>query len=325
MNNKVMQNYDELARTLGLRLDIDSGALYGSRGVYDVLLYAQNANYPYMLSVTISVQRPAGPLSKEDCKNFKRENKPVASLTQKGTCVTMNLKNYPKPTALQDNVSNALNALITFLHAAGFQNCCQSCGTEATSACYVSGGYMHLCPDCYAKMQHNSAMAASAKENKNENVIAGVVGALLGSLVGVLSIIIFSQLGYIAILSGIIMAICTLKGYELLAGKLTKKGIIISVLVMIIMTYVGDRLDWAIVVMNTFDVPFTLSYQIVPELLYEEVIDMATYVGNLVMQYLFVLLGAVPTVINSLRNNKVRNCIYRLGESETHSDSEVIS
>lgn len=325
MSNKIMQNYEELARTLGLRLDTDGGALYGKRGVYDVLIYAQNANYPYMLSVSVSVQRTAGPLSKEACKAFKRENKPVASLTQKGTNVTMNLKNYPKLPTLQDNVSNALNALITFLHTEGFQNCCQSCGSENTSACYVSGGYMHLCPDCYVKMQHNNTLAASAKQNKSENVIAGTVGALLGSLVGVVSIIIFSQLGYVAILSGIIMAICTLKGYELLGGKLTKKGIIVSVIVMIVMTYVGDRLDWAIVIASALDVPFTLAYQILPDLLYEEVIEMATYVGNLVLQYLFVLLGAVPTIINSLRNNKVKNCIYRLGESETISDSESIS
>lgn len=43
------------------------------------------------------------------------------------------------------------------------------------------------------------------------------MGALLGSLVGVVSIIIFSQLGYVAALSGVIMAVCTLKGYEMLA------------------------------------------------------------------------------------------------------------
>ena len=59
------------------------------------------------------------------------------------------------------------------------------------------------------------------------------------------------QLGYVAAISGAIMAVCALKGYELLGGKLTKKGVIISVVIMIVMTYVGDRVDWAITVSYT--------------------------------------------------------------------------
>ena len=58
--------------------------------------------------------------------------------------------------------------------------------------------------------------------------MGGVVGALIGSLLGAASIILLSQLGYVAAISGVIMAVCALKGYELLGGKLTKKGVIIS-------------------------------------------------------------------------------------------------
>ena len=44
------------------------------------------------------------------------------------------------------------------------------------------------------------------------------------------------------------MAVCTLKGYEIGSGKLSKRGIVISVILMLVMTYVGDRLDWAIMI-----------------------------------------------------------------------------
>ena len=82
-------------------------------------------------------------------------------------------------------------------------------------------------------------------------MIGGIVGALVGSLLGVACIVILSQLGYVAALSGVVMAVCTLKGYEIGSGKLSKRGIVISVILMLVMTYVGDRLDWAITVSYT--------------------------------------------------------------------------
>ena len=56
----------------------------------------------------------------------------------------------------------------------------------------------------------------------------GIVGALIGSLIGAVVIVIVGQLGYVAAVSGLVMAICTLKGYEMLGKKLGTPGIIIS-------------------------------------------------------------------------------------------------
>ncbi len=313
MNSKLRQNYAELAQNLGLQFDSDGGALYGQRGTYDVIVYPQNANYPYMLTVSVSAQRHTGPLTKEVCKQFKRDNKPVSALAQNGTLITMSLKNFPKQSVLQENLGTALNALATLLRTEGFQNCCQACSHENPSACYVSGSYMHLCSDCFSKLQRENSMSYSQKQSKHENVLGGIIGALLGSLLGVASIIILSQLGYVAALSGVILAICTLKGYELLGGKLTKKGIVISVVLMILMTLFGDQADWAIVIAQELETDFVTAFRIFPELLSNDLIDKSAYYGNLAMQYLFVLAGAIPTIINTLKSHKIEGRIYRLG------------
>lgn len=63
---------------------------------------------------------------------------------------------------------------------------------------------------------HLQEQNQQAELGKKENVVAGVVGALLGSLLGVACIVLLGQLGYVAAVSGIVMAICTMKGYELL-------------------------------------------------------------------------------------------------------------
>ena len=93
------------------------------------------------------------------------------------------------------------------------------------------------------KLRSDIAMKTQQKAQKKENIVGGIVGALLGSLLGMLSVLILSQLGYVAALSVVIMAVCVLKGYEMLGGKLTKKAVVISAVIMILMTYFADRVD----------------------------------------------------------------------------------
>jgi hypothetical protein len=131
-----------------------------------------------------------------------------------------------------------------------------------------------------------------------------------------LSVLILSQLGYVAALSGVIMAVCVLKGYEMLGGKLTKKAVVISAVIMILMTYFADRVDWAIILFNQGGGAEAGSlfecYRLIPAALSAEIIDMGSYIGNLVLQYLFVALGAIPTVIGKMKEKKEEGIIVRL-------------
>ena len=139
---------------------------------------------------------------------------------------------------------------------------------------------------------------------KQENMVTGFVGALLGALIGAGSIILLSQLGYIASVSGLILAVCTLKGYELLGGKLSGKGVAVCVVLMLLTPYVADRIDWAILLMNEFaDYGITLreAFAIIPELLADGSIEMDLYLKNLLMIYGFALLGAFSTLRTALK------------------------
>lgn len=139
---------------------------------------------------------------------------------------------------------------------------------------------------------------------KRENVIAGIVGAFIGALIGGGCIILISQLGYIASVSGLILAVCTLKGYELLGGKLSGKGIVISILLMTVTPYLADRTDWAILIMQEwadYGITFAEAFAFFPELLKDGTVETGVYVKNLLMIYGFVLLGAFATVRNALK------------------------
>lgn len=169
---------------------------------------------------------------------------------------------------------------------------------------------MHLCPDCAEKFRQNLTLAT---QQKSENVVGGIVGALLGSVIGIICIIFFSQLGRISVVSGFVMAICTIKGYELLGGRLTKKGVVISFLMMIVMTYVGDRMDWAILIAREVDADFFSAFQAVPMLLEEEIIDVGAYWYDIILLYVFTIGGAIPTIIQVLKDRKTENKFAQVG------------
>ena len=171
---------------------------------------------------------------------------------------------------------------------------CQHCGSELSSGAA-------FCEHC------GQAVAAVPAElpEKKENVVLGILGALIGAILGGASIILLSQLGYIASVSGLILAFCTLKGYELLGKKLSAVGIAFSIVLMIVMPYFADRLDWAIVIMQSWgDIGLLDAFMYVPLLIEEEAIAMADYIKNLGMIYLFVALGGVGTIIKALKKTK---------------------
>ena len=95
MNRKVKENYERLAQAAGLYMDMEHGALYGVFAGYEILVAAANGSYPYTLSILTGVNRPAPPLTQEECKAFCKSVPGAVTLTQNGNLVTLALKNTP--------------------------------------------------------------------------------------------------------------------------------------------------------------------------------------------------------------------------------------
>ncbi len=130
-----------------------------------------------------------------------------------------------------------------------------------------------------------------------ENVFLGFIGALVGALIGGASIILLDQMGYIASISGLLLALCTLKGYQLLAKGTSKTGITICIVLMAITPFLADLLGWGMAVMDEFPmVSFTESIHLFFVLLGEDGELLFAYLKDLAFLYLFVALGAFAIV-----------------------------
>lgn len=167
---------------------------------------------------------------------------------------------------------------------------CKKCGTQLmddAAFCPVCGQAVTTQPD------------APAIDTK-ENVLLGVLGALLGAALGGASIILLSQINIVSALSGLLIAICALKGYEILGGKLTTKGIIISIVFVLITPYLADRINWTILLIREYpQFSFGQAFRMIPELAKDG--TLIRYTSGLVQLYLFAALGAVGTLVGAFQ------------------------
>lgn len=327
--SKITDFYSQLAASIGMRYDSETNVIYGQKDGFDLILYAADSRYPYIMTLHTAAKTPTGAaITKEEFKELAKSVKNLGIGSQEGNNIKIQLAGPVNQNKLRDNLAGiateGMNGLISFLRTKGCSPCCSLCGQPEELAAYMSGGsYYHLCPNCEANMRGNLAVEEQKKAQKKENVVGGIVGALIGSLVGVLCIVLLSQLGYVAALSGVVMAVGVLKGYELLGGRLTKKGIIISVVIMLVMTYVGDRVDTAILLWRDgggADAGYNLfeCYRLVSWAIENEFIDMTAYIGNLVLLYVFLLLGAVPTIMSKVKENKEAGRMVKIGSAGSY-------
>ena len=183
---------------------------------------------------------------------------------------------------------------------------CEKCGVPIPE----NGTF---CPNCGAPAQKAPAAAPEIMSDpapealqKPENVFGGIIGALVGAVIGAACIILLSQLGFVAALSGVVLAICTLKGYELLGHRLSGTGLVICIALMLITPYIADRIDLTIQILKEFpeyELEFFDIFQRVPDLIGDVIIEEAYYEG-LIKLYAFTALGGVGTIIDKFKKKK---------------------
>lgn len=191
----------------------------------------------------------------------------------------------------------------------GLLPCCEGCGTEFGLNLYQIDGYGHMfCSSCYSNVAGQIQQNALQKKQKGSgNVIGGIVGALIGSLIGIAVWVLIYQLGYISALGGLAMVICSMKGYELLGGRLNKAGIAITCIISILMLLFAEYICLSIEiykVYNDWSSSFTYSeaFYSVPYFLNESDV-MGAVVMDLVIGFILMAVGAFGTIKQTYKEN----------------------
>ena len=140
-------------------------------------------------------------------------------------------------------------------------------------------------------------------ETKQENRLAGIVGALIGSIIGGMASVLVGQLGWISAVSGVILAFSTLKGYETLGKGLSKAGILVCIVLMLATPYLADRISWAMVIVKEFGWLFGDAFLYVHDVIAEFGLE-ADYWKDLLFVYAFTALGAITILKQTFKQVK---------------------
>ena len=136
--------------------------------------------------------------------------------------------------------------------------------------------------------------SVSVSDSVKERVVLGTLGAFVGALIGTICIAILGQFGYIDSIGGVVMGFCAMGGYQLLGKKMSKKGIIITIVIMLVMVYVSNWISYAIVWADVWEEDFMTAFWSIQRRVRIGLIK--GYYKNLVMLYVFMASGAVPTI-----------------------------
>ena len=172
----------------------------------------------------------------------------------------------------------------------------------------------------------NGEMKQNQQTEVKENVVAGIVGAFLFSLVGGVLWFVIYLFGYIAGISGLVGAVCAIKGYAVFGKKESMKGIIIAVaialLVMVLAWYFCLAYDvydihkqWYEAGEIDYQVSFIDSVRESHHYLQEPDIGPA-YIKDLAIGLVFCVIGGGSYVINKLTNAKKKAASLKNNNAE---------
>lgn len=97
------------------------------------------------------------------------------------------------------------------------------------------------------------------RTNTNSKLGLGVLGAILGGLLSTAVWIVMFRIGIIAGIVGLLSAVLVFKGYEYLGKGLDTKGVIASVVILVITIYISVFLGMSVSAMSAEGVPLTPS------------------------------------------------------------------
>lgn len=307
------KNYlSNFAAQNGLSWDAKRGAAYGMLQEYRITaLYL--ASKQYLVNMNVHVEEPERVAELAAYLNGLLSTYPALNhANYQNNTITISVKSEGAQDV--DTLSRLLQEIAGHCRYNNYANCCKQCGSTESLSIYGVGGQCEtLCSDCFDKY---AAGLAQASAQKKDNPVAGVAGALLGSLIGVVLWVAVYQIGFIAGIVGFVMAVCCIGGYQKFSGKLTKTGLILSIVIAIVMLFAAEYISVGIEIYTVFkeyDVSFTIisGLRAVPTFLGESEI-LSAMLKDLAIGYVLMAISSVGYIRNVFRKTSNEQEAVRL-------------
>ncbi len=239
--------------------------------------------------------------------NLKAQNKKLKHIEIKDYCLVIHqqVEATKKMVALLENVTKQMTQ---FLSIKGAGSGCGLCGSEGAEFYSINNNLNCLCPNCSNEIVGRFEQNVREKMMNKSKFVPGLIGAFVGSLIGVALWILIYKMGYIAGIAGAVAIICAMKGWEMLGGALDVKGIICSFVLSLVMIYFGHQIavTWELVdAFKEIDIKtdFFEVYKNMGEIL-EWADATGEYWSDLIIGYLLTIVVGISFVVNAFKEAK---------------------
>lgn len=293
----------------GLTYDSKTKVMYGLYKGYKIEVKEDIQKYRYYFNIPMkSADFIQGNNINGFIQNLLQDEKLIKRAVYEGYSLKLEVTMSRVAKNNNNRLMNLLDQIVIFARDNSYDSCCEVCGEDISISAYlINDSTFYGCEDCYNKTISNLDAHQTHAKSKKGSFVTGIVGALLGSLIGVALWVTVYAIGYIAAICGIVLAVCAIKGYELFGGKLDLLGIISTMLITIIMVYIATYLSYGYSIYDTFrdteEIDIFTAIRSVRDFITDYPEIQTSFYTDLAKGYLFTVIGSVSTFISAYRTS----------------------
>lgn len=202
------------------------------------------------------------------------------------------------------NLEEFLKTISSTLEEIGAVCKCSCCDNTQNLNYYSSGyKYLLLCDSCAEKTLEQ----AEKEKNSSGHYFKGFIFSLVGALIGSILWIILGAVGFIASFAGVAISFCAFKGFEKAKAKLTKKGIVINVIAIIIAFLFAQYAGLYIMFKKEVAEATIRVFLILTPILFRDMEFVKSLIPDFLIGILFLFLGSSSTIKQNLNQAKLND------------------
>ena len=242
-----------IATDLGLQFDSEARVMYGEREGF--LLVIEGTETKNVFNISFSAKQGSEGDLIEDGEilwnELKEQSKAINAISFDGYLTSIVVKGGMTKGKAVETLWTAIQDIVDFLLNHQFVQVNAETGEEEPIGLYQIGDAIFLIDDATFRAYEAEVQdTVEAYEAREENFLLGIVGAVIGVIIGGAVALLVARLGYVSVLAGAALGFCTIKGYEILGKKLSKKGVVVSAILMFLTVFLFNQLDYVLALMS---------------------------------------------------------------------------
>ena len=212
-----------------------------------------------------------------------------------------------------ENIRQALTEILQFLQTNGFYTVCGYSGEKGLVGLYQIDDSLFLTnEECFKELSTQLKIETDSYNSQKENVLIGTVGAFIGAIIGGAVALFIARMGYVSYIAGLVLGVCVVKGYEILGKKFSKKGAVISTVLMLLTIVLVHQFDYTLHLMGEYELSFADSFDAVNATVLNGDAPQEYFI-NFLLLAVFTGIGAWGAISSALPTQKSRGIARKIG------------